>query len=120
LQVTENNSAQQLAQRLAGEGVIRIKVYKGPDIYVPSGFTPNNDGLNDRLTPVAVGIKEFKFFRVFNRWGQLVFATADSQKGWDGKIKGAELSTGSFVWMAEGIDYKGNSVRRKGVVTIIR
>ncbi len=99
---------------------IRIKVYKGPDIYVPSGFTPNNDGLNDILKPIAVGIRDFKFFRVFNRWGQLVFATTAPGKGWDGKIKGTEAGTSTFAWIAEGIDYKGNTISRKGVVTIIR
>lgn len=99
---------------------ILVKVYKGPDIYVPSGFTPNNDGLNDILRPVPVGIKEFRFFRVFNRWGQLVFATQDPQRGWDGKIQGVDQPSATFVWMAEAIDYKGNLVTKKGVVTIIR
>ncbi len=99
---------------------ILVKVYKGPEIYVPSGFTPNNDGLNDILRPIPVGISEFHFFRVFNRWGELVYATQDPQRGWDGKLKGTAQSTGTFIWMAEGIDYKGNLVTRKGVVTIIR
>ncbi len=99
---------------------ILVKVYKGPDIYVPSGFTPNNDGLNDVLRPIPVGIKEFRFFRVFNRWGQVIYATQDPRHGWDGKIKGTEQGTGTYVWMAEAIDYKGNLVTRKGVVTIIR
>jgi gliding motility-associated-like protein len=99
---------------------VLVKVYKGPDIYVPSGFTPNNDGLNDFLAPVPVGIKEFRFFRVFNRWGQLIYFTQDPKRGWDGKFRGTEQTTGTFVWMAEAIDYKGNLVTRKGVVTIIR
>jgi gliding motility-associated-like protein len=99
---------------------ILVKVYKGPEIYVPSGFTPNNDGLNDVLRPIAVGIKEFRFFRVFNRWGQLIFSTQDPQRGWDGKLKGTEQGNGTFVWMVEAIDYKGNLVTRKGIVTIIR
>ena len=103
-----------------GSDDILVKVYKGPDIYVPSAFTPNNDGLNDLLRPIPVGIKDFKFFRVFNRWGQLVFATQDPQRGWDGKINGASQGTGTFVWMAEAIDYKGNLVTRKGVVSIVR
>ena len=99
---------------------VLIKVYKGPDIYVPSGFTPNNDGLNDVLRPVPVGIRDFRFFRVFNRWGEMIFASQDPKRGWDGKIKGVEQGTGTYVWIAEGVDYKGNLVTRKGVVTIIR
>lgn len=103
-----------------GKDDIFIKVYKGPEIYVPSGFTPNGDGLNELLAPVPVGIKEFHFFRVFNRWGQLVFSTADPHRGWDGTINGVQQPTSTFVWMAEAIDYKGNLVTRKGVVTLIR
>ena len=99
---------------------ILVKVYRGPEIYVPSGFTPNNDGLNDLLTPVVVGIKEFRFFRIFNRWGQQIFFTKDPKHGWDGKINGALQPTGTFMWFVEGIDYKGNLITRKGVVTIIR
>jgi len=103
-----------------GSDDILIKVYKGPEIYVPSGFSPNNDGLNDILRAIPVGIKEFRFFRVFNRWGQMIFSTEDPTRGWDGRFKGADQQTGSFVWMAEAVDYKGNLVTRKGFVTIIR
>ncbi len=97
-----------------------IKVYKGPEIYVPSGFTPDGNGLNDELKAFAVGIKEFHFFRVFNRWGQLVFQTKDPGKGWDGTINGVRQPTGTFIWMAEAVDYKGQLMSRKGLVTMIR
>lgn len=103
-----------------GSDDILIKVYKGPEIYVPSGFTPNNDGLNDLLKAIPVGIKEFRYFRVYNRWGQLVFSTRNPSAGWDGKINGVDQPTSTFVWMAEAIDYKGNLVNRKGVTTIVR
>jgi gliding motility-associated-like protein len=103
-----------------GTDDILIKVYKGPEIYVPTGFTPNNDGLNDLLKVIPVGIKEFRYFRIYNRWGQMVFSTPDPSKGWDGKINGVDQPTGTFVWMAEAVDYKGNLINRKGVVTIIR
>jgi gliding motility-associated-like protein len=99
---------------------IVIKVYKGPEIYVPSGFTPNHDGLNDLVKPIAAGIKEFRYFRIYNRWGQLVFATQNPAIGWDGKINGTDQPSGTFVWMAEAIDYQGHLFNRKGVVTIIR
>jgi gliding motility-associated-like protein len=99
---------------------ILIKVYTGPEIYVPTGFTPNHDGLNDLLKAIPVGIKEFRYFRIFNRWGQMVFSSGNPAKGWDGKINGADQPSGTFVWMAEAVDYKGNLIRRKGVVTIVR
>lgn len=99
---------------------VLIKVYKGPDIYVPSAFTPNNDGLNDYLKPVPAGITEFRYFRVFNRWGQLIYSTQDPSKGWDGTVKGMKEPPGTYVWMAEGVDYTGKIISRKGTVTIIR
>jgi gliding motility-associated-like protein len=99
---------------------IKIKVFAQADLLVPSAFTPNGDGLNDVLKVIPVGIKELKFFNVYNRWGELVFTTKDYNKGWDGKVFGKPQSTFTFVWAAEGIDYKGNIIMRKGIVTLIR
>lgn len=99
---------------------VLVKVYKGPDIYVPSAFTPDNDGRNDLLKAIPVGIREFRFFHVYNRWGELIFSTRDPRQGWNGRVKGIEQPTSSYVWIAEAIDYKGNLISRKGMVTIIR
>ncbi len=103
-----------------GEGYITVKVYKGPDIYVPTGFTPNNDGRNDRFTPVPVGIKSFNYFRVFNRWGQVIFSTTRLHDGWNGKLGGLDQPTGTYVWMIEGITKDDRVITRKGTVTLIR
>lgn len=103
-----------------GEGYVHIRAYKGPDIYVPTGFTPNGDGLNDKLTPFPVGIKTLVYFRVFNRWGQLVFSTTRLHDGWDGRLGGKEQPSGTYVWMAEGVTDKGQVITKKGVATIIR
>ncbi len=102
-----------------GEGYIRLRVYKGPDIYVPTGFTPNGDGRNDRFTPFPVGIKSLKYFRVFNRWGQLVFTTNRLHEGWDGRINGVVQPTGTYVWMAEAITNENKVITKKGTVTLI-
>lgn len=103
-----------------GSDAIHIKVYKGPEIYVPSAFTPNNDGKNDVLKAIPVGIKQFNYFIVYNRWGEKVFYTTDPGKGWDGKLQGIDQNTAVFVWIAEGVDDKGQIVQRKGIVTLIR
>ena len=100
---------------------ITIKVFKTkPTIFVPSAFTPNNDGKNDLLRPIAVGIKNIEYFNIYNRWGQLLFSTQVNGKGWDGKINGAIQSTGTFVWTVRGTDYTGKAYFQKGVVTLIR
>lgn len=98
---------------------IKITVYNGPEIYVPQGFTPDGNGINDVLKAVPAGIREFHYFRVYDRWGRLVFATTDPGIGWDGKINGSVQSTGTYVWMAEGVDYRGNILFRKGTTIII-
>ncbi|MBS1656441.1 MAG: gliding motility-associated C-terminal domain-containing protein, partial [Bacteroidetes bacterium] len=91
-----------------GSDDIVLKVYKGPEIYVPSAFTPNNDGRNDILRVMPVGLKEFHYFKIFNRWGQVVFSTKDPSVGWNGNVKTAIPETGVYIWVAEGIDGQGN------------
>ncbi|HQX96142.1 MAG TPA: gliding motility-associated C-terminal domain-containing protein, partial [Chitinophagaceae bacterium] len=103
-----------------GEGYVRIKVYKGPTIYVPTAFTPNGDGKNDRFTPIPVGIKNYNYFRVFNRWGQLLFSTTRLHEGWDGKILGREQASGVYIWMIEGVGNDNKVITKKGTMTLIR
>lgn len=103
-----------------GEGYVRVRSYKGPDIYVVTGFSPNRDGLNDRFMPFPVGIRELKYFKVFNRWGQLLFSSNKLHEGWDGTLNGKEQPTGVYVWMAEAITNDNKVVTKKGTVTLIR
>lgn len=103
-----------------GEAYVTVKVYKGPDIYVPTAFSPNGDGKNDKFIPFPVGIKSLNYFRVFNRWGQLVFSTTTLNQGWDGTLGGKEQGSGVYVWMAEGISNVGKVITKKGTVTLIR
>lgn len=95
-------------------------MYKGPEIYIATAFTPDGNGLNDELKAFPVGIKEFRYFRIYNRWGQLVFQTSDPGKGWDGRFNGARQPTGTFIWMAEATGYNGQLLVRKGTSTLIR
>jgi gliding motility-associated-like protein len=103
---------------------IKVKIFRtNPQIFVPSAFTPNRDGRNDVFRPIAVGISKIEYFRVYNRWGQLVFSTTNSGEssgGWDGKIGGKEQATGTFVWVVKAVDYTGKAVFAKGTVTLIR
>jgi gliding motility-associated-like protein len=70
-----------------------VKIVPHADIYVPSAFTPNDDERNDILRPTLMGIKELHYFRIFNRWGQLMYETKTNYDGWDGRYKGAALPT---------------------------
>ncbi|MBK8607068.1 MAG: gliding motility-associated C-terminal domain-containing protein [Chitinophagaceae bacterium] len=84
-----------------------------------TAFTPNGDGRNDRFLPVPVGIKSLNYFRVFNRWGQLLFQTKTLHDGWDGKLQGAQQATGVYVWMIEAITNQNKIITKKGTVTLI-
>jgi gliding motility-associated-like protein len=100
---------------------ILIHVYKGgAQIYVPTAFTPNGDGLNDLLRPVLVGITQFDFFTVYNRWGQLMFSTTQRNRGWDGSYNGSAQQSGTYVYMTQGKDFSGKTVYRKGTVVLMR
>jgi gliding motility-associated-like protein len=100
---------------------LNVKVYKTPpEIFVPTAFTPNDDNLNDRLIPIPVGIAQLVYFKVYNRYGEMVFSTEEIGKGWNGVYKGRDQGNESFVWHALGIDYLGNPVFRKGQSTLIR
>lgn len=100
---------------------VTVTVFRtNPQIFVPTAFTPNGDGLNDYVRPIAVGISEMEYFRIYNRWGQLVHSSTDTERGWDGKIGGKEQPTGTFVWLVKGSDFTGKVVFAKGTVTLIR
>ena len=90
-------------------------------IAVPSAFTPNNDGLNDYFGPHNA-VKALNLdFKVFNRWGQLVFHSHNWREKWDGKINGVPEPTGVYVWMLTYTHRDSNQqVFQKGTVTLIR
>lgn len=100
---------------------VSVKVFKtAPNIFVPTAFTPNSDGRNDVFRPIAAGISKMDYFRIYNRWGQLVFTTSTNGKGWDGRLNGKDQATGTYVWMIKGTDYTGKQFAAKGTVTLIR
>lgn len=99
---------------------VSIKAFKGPDIYVPTGFTPNHDGKNERFTPFPVGIKELDYFRVYNRWGQPVFYTNKLHEGWDGRLGGIDQDIGLYVWIVRAVTNDGRVIVKKGTVALIR
>ena len=98
-----------------------LKVLYNCYIAVPSAFTPNGDGLNDYLYPLnaykAINLQ----FRVFNRYGQLVFETKDWTKKWDGRVNGVEQAAGTYVWM---LNYTNRDTQQqfslKGTTVLIR
>ena len=100
---------------------VTVKVFKtNPYVFVPTGFTPNGDGLNDVVRPIAVGVERINYFSIYNRWGQLLFKTTVNGHGWDGKIGGVLQGSNVYVWMVNAVDYLGKPIFLKGTVTLIR
>jgi len=98
-----------------------VKAISNCTILVPTGFTPNGDGLNDFLYPLNTIKAEALDFKIFNRWGQLIFHTNIGSKKWDGSINGKPQDPGVYVWMLS-YTHKdtGKKFFLKGHTTLIR
>ena len=100
---------------------VKIVPSANPVLFAPNAFTPNSDELNDTYKLKVLGEITINHFRIYNRWGQVVYETSNLSKGWDGKFKGLEQGAGVYVWMLDGYDeYYQKSVNAKGLITLIR
>ncbi len=105
----------------ADSAFVTVRIFRTiPSVFVPTAFTPNNDGLNDVIRPISAGIQKINYFTIFNRWGQRVFTTTVDRDGWDGRLNGRQQASGVYVWMVSAIDYLGSPLFMKGTVTLIR
>ena len=90
-------------------------------VFMPSAFTPNNDGLNDYFK--ALGTETVTKFelKIFNRWGELVFHTTNKSAGWNGKLSGVEQSSAVYVYVVQYVDINSPQPQTlKGTLTLIR
>jgi gliding motility-associated-like protein len=115
------------ANGCTGTDFIKIKVEKPRGIFVPSGFSPNGDGQNDLLVVHGEGrqVREIIRFRVYDRWGELVwedknFQVNDLTRGWDGTLRGGACDPGLFIWVLEALYLDGYRAEHQGEVLLIR
>ncbi|WPV67311.1 PKD domain-containing protein [Chitinophaga sp. LS1] len=105
---------------------ITIKmVCESGNTWLPNTFTPNGDGQNDIFYIRGKGIKTVKSWRIYNRWGQLVFertnfGVEDITSGWDGKVKGVLVNPDVFVYVAEVVCDTNEDFTLKGNVMLLR
>lgn len=104
--------------------VIRI-ICNQSQVFIPNTFTPNGDGQNDVFYPHGTGLDKVKSFRVYNRWGQLVFEknnfqVNDRSSGWDGTFNGEEQNPDIYVYVMEAVCENGEAINWKGDVALIR
>ena len=109
-----------------GADTFCIKVFcENTQTFIPNTFTPDGDGINDILMVRATGIKAVKSFRVFNRWGEIVFersnfAPNQKQFGWNGMFRGVLANPDVFVYTVEVLCENDVPFTYKGNVTLIR
>jgi len=87
---------------------------------MPNVFTPDEDGVNDFFTPVYECEVEDLDFKIFNRWGEMVFFTNDNNIGWDGKNQNQLAASDVYIYMISYKDELGEIQQRKGDVTLLR
>jgi gliding motility-associated-like protein len=89
---------------------------------VPSAFTPNGDGVNDEIFPDGWGIRNLIYFRIFNRWGQLVFETNVYRHGWDGMYQGVPQNMDTYMYQAEVETFidEPSRLKKSGTFKLIR
>jgi gliding motility-associated-like protein len=97
-----------------------VRVFDRVEIYVPDAFSPNSDSKNDQLIPKLIGIQKLNYFKIFNRWGQIIFSSNKEGDGWDGFYNGLKQQIDTYAWQCEGVDLKGDIIRRSGTFILIR
>jgi gliding motility-associated-like protein len=97
----------------------RIVITKNPNLFHPTAFTPNADGLNDIFNVYGQFISNFEM-DIFNRWGELMYTTTNLDEGWDGNYKGNAMPEGTYTFVAKIEDLAGRSFRRSGSVLLLR
>jgi gliding motility-associated-like protein len=102
-----------------------IVTCKGQNLFIPNTFSPNADGMNDYFYPRGKGIMNVQSFRVFSRWGTLVYERANfppnqQSYGWDGTYNGKALQPDVYVFIAEVACENGEIISLKGNVTLLR
>jgi len=97
-----------------------IEVIKLADLFAPSAFSPNGDGVNDNFFVVSRLVRQFQI-QVFNRWGKMVFESNDPNFRWDGSsMNGETLQEGVYIYLVKAQDSEGDLLEESGSVTIIR
>jgi gliding motility-associated-like protein len=88
---------------------------------VPTAFTPNGDGTNDIVYVAGWGIKSLQYFKIYNRWGELVFESNDIKVGWDGTYRGTPQNIETYVYQVSAISYISQEpIVKKGYIKLLR
>ena len=104
-----------------GRDSINVHVYGKNVLLIPTGFSPNGDGINDEFKIIKhLNIRSISYFKVFNRWGEKVFSTTDINKGWNGTYGEEKVPAGVYVWYVEAFTYDNERIVQSGNITLLR
>ncbi|HZV43143.1 MAG TPA: gliding motility-associated C-terminal domain-containing protein, partial [Saprospiraceae bacterium] len=114
------------SQGCSDQDSVVVFIQKNVDIYIPNVFSPNGDGINDRLLiSAASDVEEIESMEIFDRWGNLVFAAknflpGDPTNSWDGKRDGVTLNPAVFAYKMMARFKDGRREVRNGDITLVR
>jgi gliding motility-associated-like protein len=97
-----------------------VWAFTKPDIYLATGFSPNNDGVNDKYKPEYIEIKILEYFRVQDSNNRQVFITNSLTDKWDGTYNGNPLPPAPYLVSVAGIDIQGNRIVKQGIVLVVK
>jgi gliding motility-associated-like protein len=104
-----------------GTDTVIVNVSNTSQMNIPKSFTPGQGTTeNDFFKIDRRGIATLNYFRIFNRWGQLVFESSDINKGWDGRFNGSIQPMGTYVYQLDAQDPSGKHLTKVGNVTLLR
>ena len=101
--------------------IYKMEVSKDIVVSMPKAFTPNGDNLNDKLKiEFGAGLKSFNILKIFNRFGRLVFQTANINEGWDGKFNGIDQEMDAYTYLIDYITFKDEHIIKTGSAILLR
>lgn len=99
---------------------VEIEVIEIYSLDVPKAFSPNGDGVNDVIFPKGWGLKDLLSFKIYNRFGELVFETSDFDVGWDGTYRGQIQNIETYIYTVEAVTFGNRILSKKGNISLLR
>ena len=103
-----------------GADDIVVRIVKQGSYFMPNGFTPNNDGNNDRIRPILIGYTKLNYFSIYNRWGELLFNSKNINDSWDGTYKDQKCEMGTYFYTISVTDRNNKIDNYKGDFILLR
>ena len=90
-----------------------------PDLFIPNGFSPNSDGVNDLVDIRSLSIVSMTM-QIYDRWGALIFESNDQENSWDGTYNGQKQDAGVYVYKFEARMVDEELIEQSGTITLFR